>query len=73
MHSIDQNSKDIYNEIKYLLLYFFIQQNNYVINVSFHKNIKQHSVFNRIILRNVSSAPNQHIRMVSGGSYDTED
>ncbi len=73
MHSIDQNSKDIYNEIKYLLLYFFYSKYifNSVINVRFHKNIKQHSVFNRIILRNVS--PNQHIRMVSGGSYDTED
>ncbi len=35
-----------------------------------HKNIKQH---NLIILRNVSWAANQYIRMISEGSCDTED
>ncbi len=40
--------------------------------VSFHKN-KQHSSFQQITVRNVSWAANQHVRMISEGSCDTED
>ncbi len=39
----------------------------------FHKNIKQYiTVFDIDKIRNVSWAPNQHIRMISEGSCDTE-
>ncbi len=37
--------------------------------ISSHKNIKQHNYFNNT----VSWAANQHIRMISEGSHDTED
>jgi len=40
----------------------------------FHANIKQHNFFpTMIIIRNVSSATNQHIRMISEGSRDTKE
>ncbi len=38
---------------------------------SFQKNIKQHNIFN--IDNKDSWAENQHIRMISEGSCDTED
>ncbi len=38
----------------------------------FHKNKKQ-QLFSTLIIRNVSWAANQHIRMISEGSCDTED
>ncbi len=39
----------------------------------FHKNKKQQLFSTLIIIRNVSWAANQHIRMISEGSCDTED
>ncbi len=39
---------------------------------SFHKKTKQHNSYLTLIIRNVSSSPNQHIR-VSNKSCDTED
>ncbi len=40
----------------------------------FHKNINQQKLFLTLkIIRNVSWAANQHIRMISEGSCDTED
>ncbi len=45
-----------------------LKKNYYV----FHKNIKPHNCFQHEI-RNVSSASNQHIRMISEGSCDTKD
>ncbi len=42
-------------------------------NCIFHKNVKQHNCSTLTIIRNVSCAPNQHIRMISEGSCDTED
>ncbi len=38
----------------------------------FHKNMQQHNGFQHSI-KNVSWAANQHIRMISEGSCDTED
>ncbi len=40
---------------------------------SFHKTINQHLFSTLIIITNVSIAANQHIRMISEGSCDTED
>jgi len=39
----------------------------------FHKNFKQHNCFQHWLIRNVSWAENQHVRMISEGSCDTED
>ncbi len=40
---------------------------------SLHKTIKQHLFSTLILIRNVSTAANQHISMISEGSCDTED
>ncbi len=39
----------------------------------FYKNIKQHNCLTLIIIRNVSWASNQHVRMISKESCDIED
>ncbi len=56
-----------------LLFFTFYSSKNSVKEkcVSFHKN-KQHSCFQQIIIINVSWAANQHARMSSEGSCDTE-
>jgi len=41
---------------------------------NFHKNIKQHNVFSiYLLIRNAPWVLNQHIRVISEGSCDTED
>ncbi len=39
----------------------------------FTKNNKAVQLFSTLIIRNVSWAPTQHIRMISEPSFDTED
>ncbi len=65
------DSKYIYNATFEL----YIHQRNlniYSIYQGFYKNIKQHKCF-QLIIRNVSWAANQHIRMISEKSCDAED
>ncbi len=45
----------------------------YKVYLILHKNIKQHNYFFIFIMINVSWAANQHIRMISEESCDTED
>ncbi len=40
---------------------------------SFHKIIKQHNLFSKLIIINVYLATNQHIRMITEEPCDTED
>jgi len=44
-----------------------------VVYHGFHKNIKHQKLFSTLIITGVSWAPNQHIRIISEGSCDTED
>ncbi len=44
----------------------------FLIKISWHKNINQYNLYQSLIIRNVTSEPNQHIKMISEGSCDTE-
>ncbi len=52
---------------------FYSSLNPEKLSIGFYKNIMQHNFSTFMIIRNVSWAPNQPIRMISEGPCDTDD
>ncbi len=79
IHSINQLSKDkvLFQRNAVLLNFLFIKESLKNVNGSnktvFAEILRSNSVSTLIIIRDVSWAANQHIRMISEGSRDTED
>ncbi len=67
-------TKDFYFQINAVLLNFLFKESwKKKIYHCFHKRYLAEQLFLLLIIRNVSWAENQHIRMISEGSCDTGD